>query len=515
VKNGSVITILSLVVFLFAGCASLDPPDIASSPDQEITPAQQEALEMIGKDSELLSRSYQTALGIQLPFWRTAAIRNVAEVYSAAGDYEKAATIIMTMPDALVRAEALNRVSEEAWDKGSTVPAGQLLRDAQDQIETVENPHERAYGLALLGRNIGIQGDKEKAVDVLLQANEEANSVENMQQKAFDLTLIAEFLADNGEIEKSGEILSEAYRIANHIDDTEVRITTMDRIAYLLEKDSQYDEARDVEDNIDEAITHGAAPDRVAFYYLTRAQFAKAYDSALRIDNPYSKVYTLAKIGERAWKKGDVSLGTEMLDVAVETSEQIEDVFFRDRSREKLVVVFCQLGQPARAAQIIELLEKEGSRDSALQTLAWGYAHLGQYNRAADTVARIEIPRYKTYAYYEIGKTHLDSGRKTQAVAQFTQARQTAESISNQHLKDEIHSKIATAFAECDQPADGLKVAEEIQDPYYKETAWYNVADYYHTRGNDSETLRLADQMANPYYKSSVLTWQARRKDFS
>ena len=127
-KYGSVITVLSLVVFLFAGCATLDSPDIATAPDQQITPVQQRALELIGKDSEILSRSYKTALEIQLPFWRTAAIRNVAEVYSGSGDYEKAANIIMTMPDVLVRAEALNRVSEAAWDKGSSAQAEKLLR---------------------------------------------------------------------------------------------------------------------------------------------------------------------------------------------------------------------------------------------------------------------------------------------------------------------------------------------------------------------------------------------------
>jgi tetratricopeptide (TPR) repeat protein len=367
----------------------------------------------------------------------------------------------------------------------------------------------------LTGRNFGSQGFIAKAAEVLVRANDVAKDVENDQQKAYNYTLIAEFLADIGEKEKAGEILSEAYRIANHIDDTEVRITTMDRIAYLLEKDNQFDEARDVEENINETITNSAAPDRVVAYYIMHAKYDEAFDNAVRIDNPYSRAYTLAEIGKQSWLGDAKPLASDVLGVAVETSGQIEDRFFRERARVQLSAVYCDLGQPEKAATIVELLEKEDTKARALQALARAYSNLGRYNLALSTAGKIDIPRYKSNAHYYIGLALLKKDQTLEALVQLDQARQSAEGVSLTHLQDKIRSKIVEAYVMAGQPETGLELADLINDIYYKEMAWYNVAEHYHAAGDDEETMKLADRIENPYFKSSILTWQAKRKDFS
>ena len=513
-KKG-LLMVLLLGAILISGCATTDFQAGNPDTDPEILSRQEQVATMIEADSDLLLQAYQTALQIEVPFRRSAAIENVAAVYTVSRRYTQAGLVVNTIPEAAMRVSALSRVSEHAWRANDREQAQAVLTDALVQSEAIEDIHDKAYAMALLGGIFGHQNNKSKAVEVLLQANEAANEVENPQQKAFDLTIIGEFLVLNEEKEKAGELLSEAYQIANHIDDTESRITALDRIAFLLEKNRQYPEALGVEENISEIITRGAAPDRIADYYLSRSQFAKAADNAARIVNPYSRAFTFAKIGRQAGE-GDASTdAANVLGWAVESAQQVEDGFFRDRAYEQIGKIYCQLGQPEKAEALLSAMENDDIKAAVLQNLAWGYANLGQNGAAANVVARIENPHQQAVAHYRIGLIHLEKGRTSEAVAQLTQARSAADLIDNAHIQDVTQSKIAIAHAKAGQPLEGIAMAGEIEDTYFKETTLYNVADYYRATGEYEKAMGLAGQITDPYYKSSILTWEAKRRDFS
>ncbi len=466
----------------------------------------------VGDDSPMLYRAFDESRTIEDAYVKSAAVENIAQVYSTNGQYDQAIRVAEAIEISNMEAVALMRISRQALEAGHTQKAEEILALAGAAADKVETPHIQACTLAMLAAEYTRMGRKETAVALLDRAFELSEPLEDIHIKAYNFTVISGQYAKAGEKEKAGETLTMAFELSQLPEDAEVKITVLDRIAGVLAEDKQYEKAFEVSDAIEDAITKDAAPGRIAEAYATTGNYDKAVAAAQTVETPYARAMTLTGLAVRAWNDGLKEKGLEIMDRSVEAADLVADVENKGLAQERIVDAYMEIFQWQGAVVVAKSIEHPVRKDAAKERVIRECASLEWCDEALPVADEMENPFHKALALKHVAVGMHRKGRDEKAGELLSRALQEAKLVPDPIVRQVAVVEVSDGYSECNLPERGIEIAETVDNEYYKDTALYGVANRYVKTDQFDPALAVVDDMVSPYYRASIITRIAARQ---
>jgi tetratricopeptide (TPR) repeat protein len=235
--------------------------------------------------AQVLSQALQLSQTIKLPYQIANLLPITAIAHAEAGQYDKAIQAASSIGDAATKAKALlemagiyNRVGQKSqvnellsqalqvaqtidgysstsWTDstgrrlypqkiemlveisqiyrlaGQKAQAAQVLSQALQLSQTIEDSYERSATLAEIANSYRTIGPQEQVPEILSQALKEAQAIASLDDKVSALRHIADKYASVGQNNKAAEVLSQAIQVAKTLPRTRLRLSQLTEIA--------------------------------------------------------------------------------------------------------------------------------------------------------------------------------------------------------------------------------------------------------------------------------------------
>ncbi len=462
-------------------------------------------------DGALLSRALNVAQEIEVPHAKAAALQDIALAHSSAEQYAQAAKVADTIEDPHLKAFTFFYIAVDARKNMRQEIAQEMIDASKASIESIDRKYIQAYMYILMGEHLESIYNKEGALKALSLAYEVAKPIEDERIKAYIIALIGQKYFDFGDKVKAGESISEAYEIAQSLDDDGARITIIDMIAFTLAADGQVDRAFEIIEEVRVSYTKAAGPDLITDLYLADNNYEKAVLTANKIENPYTRIFTLVRISFHAWDHGKKDAALLILSRASEIAKSIEEKYIETLALNWSAKGFAKTGQFDKAVKIAQSIENEYNKDEALEQIAIRYAITGDFGRALKVIDSIEVVFYKTMASIEVTEVYLKSADKERAEGLINQAFEISKDIPDDLQRFKTLALIAPIYEELGQQEMALKIARSIEDYHLRNTAFFRMTSWHTQKREFSEAIELALIIEDPYYKASAFTQIAAR----
>lgn len=462
-------------------------------------------------DGAILSRALDIAQDIEVPHNKAGAIQDIALAHSSAGQYAQAAKVANIIADPHLKAFTFFYIAIDARKNNKKEISREMVEASKESIESIDRKYIQAYMYILMGDHLEALDYKEYALKALSLAYEVAEPIEDERIKAYIIALIGKKYFDFGDKLKAGESISEAYQIAQSIDDEEARITIIDMIAFTLAADGQVDRAFEIIEEVRVSYTKAAGPDQITDLYLADENYEKALFTADKIENPYTKIFTLVRISLHAWDHGKKDTALLIISRASDIAKSIEEKYIETLALNWSAKGFAKTGQLEKAVEVAKSIENEYNKDEALEQIATRYATTGDFDRALKTIGLIEIVFYKTMASIGVTEVYLKSADKEMAEELINQAFEMSKDIPHDLQRFKTLALMAPIYEELGQHEMALKIARSIEDDHLRNTAFFRMTSWHTNKGEFDQAIELALIIEDPYYQASAFTQIAAR----
>ena len=129
-------------------------------------------------------------------YWRSWALRDIAEEVAKTGDLDKALEIAEKIDDKKNRSWALRDIAKEVAKTGDLDKALEILDKAVESAEKIDNDYRRSWTLAYIAKEVAKIGDLDKALEIFDKALEIAEKIDGSLSRSDALKEIAEGIAE-------------------------------------------------------------------------------------------------------------------------------------------------------------------------------------------------------------------------------------------------------------------------------------------------------------------------------
>jgi tetratricopeptide (TPR) repeat protein len=439
----------------------------------------------------LFDQALKVAEGIEDAWWRTWALRDIAEGMAKAGMtdwakevFDQALKVAEGIEDALWRAWALREIAGEMEKAG-------MFDQALKVAEGIEETDERAEALR------DIAGEMAKA-GMFDQALKVAEGIEETDERAEALRDIA------GEMAKAG-IFDQALKVAEGIEDAWWRAEALIAIAEGMAEAGMFDQALKVAEGIEEAGKRAEALRDIAGGMAKAGMFDQALKVAEGIEEADERAWALREIAEGMAKAGMTDWAKEVFDQALKVAEGIEEARWRAEALIAIAEGMAEAGMFDQALKVAEGIEGAGKRAWALREIAEGMAEAGMFDQALKVAEGIEEARWRAWALREIAEGMAKAGMTDWAKEVFDQALKVAEGIEEADERAWALREIAEGMAEAGMFDQALKVAEGIEEADERAWALREIAEGMAEAGMFDQALKVAEGIEEARWRAWAL----------
>jgi tetratricopeptide (TPR) repeat protein len=303
------------------------------------------------------------------------------------------------------------------------------------------------------------------------------------------------------------------------IDDPSARSMAIEEIAVKYAELGDLDNALELAGQLDDA---DATLSRVAV--VDGSSSARSIELAQEITDPEIRAITLGQLAIAAHRAGGKAEAAELLDEALEASEEIEFSQNRIYALVGMASLYDEVGDTDEALEILsraleECKDFEGMpeggqsssfpHDQALAQIVGGFARLGDFEHADLAAEQIEDPFQFANASSKEALEYFRVGQVDQALTLLSEALQLAldEPVYGEQgmlLKDSLLAELAVAFVIVGQFEKGLQVVKKLSSVAQRNLALEQVGKQCARDGNEQGVFRAAESITN---KSSTTSY--------
>lgn len=316
----------------------------------------------------------------------SATLAEIAHQCAAQGDYERALEIVEGLDLPLYKALALTRIADSHLQAGRVDEAGELLAQALEETDTLDDDNDRPSTLAEIALKLSEAGQAEQAAEVLSKATNEAENADYRD------ALLAQIAASHARLKQ----YDRAVEVVEKITDVYVTAAALSNLAAIehAEEGRQADALQLLSDAFD-LLSENQPEDQneelqrrnmLALVALQDAEFgqsSQAIKAAQSIGALHEQHQALSGIAVRFARAGNY-------DAALQAARAMEDESYKAQALLNISRALTATGAPeqglealSEATRLIEKLERPSVRVPALAQAAVAYAEAGQPERCA------------------------------------------------------------------------------------------------------------------------------------
>lgn len=506
--------------------------------------------------AEIAAQARQEAAAIEEFPARTAALFTIAQSYAAAGRYEAALAIVISLREPERKARGLLAIAAHAAATGQGQTALPLLEQALEIVKaildpavrtamtkevarifldagrddgalrlasTLKDPLARTEITVAVARKLAAGGEQEKAVQLAQTITENAS-------RARLLTQIAQTYAAAGQEERARALASEAERdlsafargslangqfdqarqVALAIGEATVRAEVLTEIACALLTAGQEDQgaealasAENAVETIDEAREQEAARAMMARKLAASGHQARARQAALAIRDAARRVTLLLEAAEALSDAGLLEAAESMLALAVQTAKTLRESEEKSKLLVKVARRLLAAGRISQVDVILSSLKDAAMRDDLMEALARFHLEAGRYEEAARTANGIR----ETFTQ---ARTFAALARKAMAEGQDQLAWQYALHMTVMSERDSVLNALAGRFLAAGRYEDALKALTVMKSSTLKSRILIEVARAYMTTGQEQRAVQLLSETTDAFTRANLMAEMAR-----
>lgn len=423
---------------------------------------------------------------------RDGALARVAAAFADLGNFDTAVDVVQLIDKPRRKIEQLLRLAAKCAEADELHNASAVVSLVFEDIKTDQyDPYIKVEDLHELATFIH---EKLDIPDMLLRitelAGELAYNLTDPEEKARTLARLATMtFAATAQQDKSLQILSDAVRIAKAIQQADDRNDTLALLANSFVEADLNDEALNLVNEIGDVASSAGTNVKIAAEFIKKGRT----DEALAIlRDTRSLANQITSVLEFSWALQKIAVQYIRADRYVEALEAANAIDNRSNRIEPIRNKACVLvevahkyatsGQPGLTTEVLSqafqtaraiAAVQDGAlwSNQSLEAVASGYAELGQYEQAFETLQAIEIrppnPHHsahmKSVGFAKLADTCTMAGKKELASKALSQALQTTHLIQDdQYCLLTALAKIAASYALLDEKTVSSQVLSQL-----------------------------------------------------
>ncbi len=459
-------------------------------------------------------------------------LAQIAAKYAQAKQLTQAATVFSK---ALNLAKALK--NEELLANVAIIygKAGQITA-ALKAVQSIENPVNKAKGLAAIAPLYATAGHQQQANQILAQSIASINTIPDTFQKTFtqqDITrsftssrqydyasLVAQTIVDDFDRAKAlrdigiqgvqAKDYNKALQIVQTIDSKYIdeRNIVLNKVAIALAQGGEYTRALQTAQkiqNFNSTYTYRAKTlAAIAKQYSKAKQpqkaatvFSQALQTANTLASPDAIAKAKAEIALEYALAGQANKASETLTQALKLVPNIKDSSLSLATLQEITNLYLEAGQYNLALQSIKAYNNPVYKNGISQELANKYLDAGQYDQAMQLVNTLTTPEDKTRLLVAIAGKYIQNQQNAKASQALNQALQVAKT-----LKDP-ESKVMVFKVETDSQGNVISKTE-VEDPFDRASFLESIAINYAQAGLNNQARQVAQLIKTPAIRSQL-----------
>lgn len=412
-------------------------------------------------------------------------------------------------------ADALQNESNQ--QPKAQVIQGNSTQNTLDIAKGMDDIEQQDKAMTIATKQAAQQGNYKKAAQI-------ANSINDHVEGAEAIGMIAQQLNESGKSGKAIELLNRTSTKAKDINETVERGKVFSVVAkHQYKLDDTTNGKQNFANAMRETQQTKTAEDRIELLSAIAVDQAQAdvgdsedtlelaLETTEQINDTYSKIRALNLIAKRQSDAGDKDGARKLFASTIETIKAISNPELRDKSLLDVVRKQAFAGHINGALQTVKIINDINLQSKALMDIAKQQSLNKRFKAAMLTITKIKNREYQIEAYSAIGKYQLLSGLKYSSQQAFGAAIDLANSIEDIQERIKANSLIARQWAKGGNNDDANNIFNEaldsiqsISNPSNRDQAYAIIADNQAQAGMFVNSAKTAKQIQNSKISTEI-----------
>lgn len=338
--------------------------------------------------------------------------------------------------------------------------------------------------------------------------NEKANELLAEISSSFGpSTEVAVIYSSIGQRTLSKEILAKVFERIKNLpkDDTDYRELKLIDIVSSYARIGEYNEAIKVANVITKPYNSSALKE-IALEYANNKQFDKALQIVPKIESYSSKTSLLINLAEKFLEDKQNDKAIDLIDQAYQSSLRLDAGYGKIFYMTNIASLYGKVGQKDKALEILTLsleiantIKNSNTKDSSLRDIAVVYGTIDEYEKALQVIQSVKFPMEKVYSLTRISTAYIKANEKIKALTTLSDAFQIAIAMKdNVDDKDNALLEVSIKYGEAGEFLDALKAVQLISGDYRKAQALADIGLAYIKAGKELENVsNILDNILN------------------
>lgn len=341
---------------------------------------------MMEHAKEALKEAIKAAKKIEGAWERSWELKEIAEIL-----FEEATNVVKEIEEAFWRSEALRGIAEAMAKGGMVEHAKETLEEAVKVAREIEGEKNRSQALSRIAEAMVKTGIMERAKEVAEEAMKVAKEIGDEGLRSEMLTEIAAVMAKAGMFE-------EAMKVVKELGNEGWRSEALIEIAVVVAKEGMIERAKETFEEamktrmtkeIGDAEWHSKALTEIAIAMAKVGKFEEAMKIAKEVEDARERSRALRWLAEKMVKEGAMERA-ERAKKAMKVAKEIEDAEERSWVMSEIATEMTKVGKFEEAMEVARKIENVRLRLWALKEIAAEMAKAGKIEEAMKVAGEIE-----------------------------------------------------------------------------------------------------------------------------
>lgn len=433
----------------------------------------------------------------------------IVEYYTEAGLFENALESVKKIQLVSNQATMLSKIAIKLAHNGQQARALELLSEAVRITARDQNANEaqdKVRRLLYLFNGSREIGDKDFSQDLLRQADQLIQGVEDPNTKVMLLPELAEAYFHAGDQERSMDLLAEGLQLGEQVRSVSIeplivgyaKVGRVEQAVSMARRLTPPGQARSAFEKIGNVLADKGLTDSADALLTEALQIKDSLEESIQGDLFRETLLmntagTYIKMGNRARAINLLDQRLEMLTRRKVPPSAFELIFtayrYAEAGNNKKAIMLLK-----QALEATQATSDDSEKDKDLGEIAEGFAKAGQYSEALSLTKRIQFEDTKILTLTNIAGSMEKAGERSKSVETLSQAFQIV--LGEPHPPNSwLLNRLGSEFLKVDQVEEAIRVAGIMEEGREKIELLLDISEKYLDKNDKAKTLSFLNKV--------------------